>query len=120
MTCPAREANRSSEYRGMPRHAEVMKQVVVFDKGGISYSGKDRPAPKVLVLRCSIRSTDHDYGRSPRIQGWSAQGQKRHGIYELVGNQLKMYGSRQDEAVEFKAPPTAVCFLDGRSDARTI
>ena len=86
------------EYQGVPQMpADVMKQVtIVFDKSEyfLYFKDKDRNGePKALVL--AVLNVALDPTTSPRsitfeFKDGPLKGQKRHGIYELVGNQLKM------------------------------
>ena len=83
--------------------AEVMQQVtVVFDKSEYHLYFKDEkaigPNGKPVVLRLALANVALDVSTSPRTITFEFaegpfKGQKRHGIYELAGNQLKMcYG----------------------------
>lgn len=110
------------EYQGVPQMpADVMKQVtVVFDKSEYYLyfveKGKDGQ-PK--ALRLALANIVLDQGTSPKsitfeFADGPLKGQKRHGIYELAGNQLKLcYGpSDKPMPTEFKAPPGSGYFLE--------
>ncbi|MFO0821986.1 MAG: TIGR03067 domain-containing protein [Gemmataceae bacterium] len=110
------------EYEGSPQMpADVMKQVtVVFDKNEYHLyfvdKGKDGQ-PKVLKL--AVANIALDPTSSPKTMTFEFaegpfKGQKRHGIYELAGNQLKMcYGPvEKPKPTEFKSPPNSGVFLE--------
>jgi len=110
------------EYEGVPQMpAEVMKQVtVVFDKNEyyLYFKDKDREGkPKALVL--ALLNVTLDETTSPKsiifeFKDGPLKGQQRHGIYELVGNQLKMcYGAAdKPKPSEFKSPANSGYFLE--------
>jgi uncharacterized protein (TIGR03067 family) len=110
------------EFQGVPQMpADVMKQVtVVFDKNEyyLYFVDKDRMGqPK--VLRLALANIVVDQATSPKsitfeFADGPLKGQKRHGIYELAGNQLKMcYGpSDKPKPTEFKAPANSGYFLE--------
>jgi uncharacterized protein (TIGR03067 family) len=110
------------EYQGVPQMpADVMKQVtVVFDKSEyfLYFKDKDRSGePKALVL--AVLNITLDPTTSPRsitfeFKDGPLKGQKRHGIYELAGNQLKLCYGPADKAkpTEFKAPANSGYFLE--------
>jgi uncharacterized protein (TIGR03067 family) len=110
------------EYQGTPQMpADLMKQVtVVFDKNEYYLyfvdKGKDGQ-PK--VLRLALANIALDPSTSPKTITFEFadgpfKGQKRHGIYELAGNQLKLcYGpTDKPKPAEFKAAPNSGCFLE--------
>lgn len=110
------------EYQGVPQMpTDVMKQVTaVFDKSEYHLyfldKGKDGE-PK--VLRLALANVSLDQATNPKsitfeFADGPLRGQKRHGIYELAGNQLKMcYGpSEKPKPTEFKAPPGSGYFLE--------
>jgi uncharacterized protein (TIGR03067 family) len=110
------------EYEGASQmSADVMKQVtVVFDKNEyfLYFKDKDRNGqPKALVL--ALLNVSLDPTTSPKsiafeFKDGPYKGQRRHGIYELVGNQLKMcYGpGDKPKPTEFKAPANSGFFLE--------
>jgi uncharacterized protein (TIGR03067 family) len=110
------------EYEGVPQMpADVMKQVtVVFDKNEyyLYFKDKDREGkPKALVL--ALLNVTLDETTSPKsitfeFKDGPLKGQKRHGIYELVGNQLKMcYGAAEKpKPTEFKSAANSGYFLE--------
>jgi uncharacterized protein (TIGR03067 family) len=110
------------EREGTPQMLpEQMKQVtVVFDKNEyyLYFKDKDREG-KSKVLLLALLNVTLDPSTSPKsitfeFKDGPLKGQKRHGIYELAGNQLKMcYGpSDKSKPVEFKAPPNSGYFLE--------
>jgi len=110
------------DYQGMPQMpADQMKQVtVVFDKNEyyLYFKDKDRNGqPKVLLL--ALLAVSLDSSTSPKtitfeFKDGPFKGQKRHGIYELAGNQLKLcYGpSDKTKPTEFKSPVNSGYFLE--------
>jgi uncharacterized protein (TIGR03067 family) len=110
------------EFEGTPQMpADVMKQVtVVFDKNEYHLyfvdHGKDGQ-PK--VLRLALANIALDQTTNPKSITFEFaegpfKGQKRHGIYELAGNQLKMcYGAvDKPKPTEFKSAPKSGYFLE--------
>lgn len=110
------------EYQGVPQMpADVMKQItVVFDHSEYYLyfvdKGKDGQ-PK--VLRLALANITLDPSTTPKsitfeFADGPLKGQKRHGIYELAGNQLKLcYGpAEKPRPSEFKAPPGSGYFLE--------
>lgn len=110
------------EYQGVPQmSADVMKQItVVFDQSEYFLyfvdKGKDGQ-PK--VLRLALANITLDSSSNPKsitfeFADGPLKGQKRHGIYELAGNQLKLcYGpAEKPRPTEFKAPPGSGYFLE--------
>ncbi len=110
------------EYQGesqMP--ADLMKQVtVVFDKNEYHLyfvdKGKDGQ-PK--ILRLAVANIALDPTTTPKsitfeFADGPFKGQKRHGIYELAGNQLKLcYGPvEKAKPAMFKAPAESGFFLE--------
>lgn len=110
------------EYEGTPQMpADVMSQVtVVFDQSEYFLYFVDRNrdgTPKVLLLAkamISLDPTTNPKSITFEFADGPLKGQKRHGIYELAGNQLKMcYGpSDKPKPTEFKAPPKSGYFLE--------
>ena len=110
------------EYEGSPQMpADVMKQVTaVFDKNEyfLYFVDKGRDGqPK--VLRLAHASVGLDTTTGPRsitfeFADGPLKGQKRHGIYEIAGNQLKLcYGpADKPRPTDFKAPPKSGYFLE--------
>ena len=110
------------EYQGDPQMpADVMKQVtVVFDKSEyfLYFVDKGRDGqPKVLLL--TVANVVLDETTKPKsitfeFKDGPYKGHKRHGIYELAGNQLKLcYGpTDKPKPTEFKAPANSGYFLE--------
>jgi uncharacterized protein (TIGR03067 family) len=110
------------EFEGTPQMtADVMKQVtVVFDKNEyyLYFKDKNRDGqPKALVL--ALLTVTLDPTTSPKsihfeFKDGPLKGQKRHGIYELAGNQLKLcYGpADRPKPTEFKSPANSGYFLE--------
>lgn len=110
------------EYEGKAQiPAEVMKQVTsVFDKTEyhLYFVDKEKPGqPKVLKL--AVANIGLDATTVPRTITFEFaegpyKGQKRHGIYEIAGNQLKMcYGPvEKPKPTEFKAGANSGFFLE--------
>jgi uncharacterized protein (TIGR03067 family) len=110
------------EYQGesqMP--TDVMKQVTaVYDKSELYLyfvdKGRDGQ-PKVLLL--TVANVVMDETTRPKsitfeFKDGPYKGHKRHGIYELAGNQLKLcYGpTEKPKPTEFKAPANSGYFLE--------
>lgn len=110
------------EYEGVSQMSpDVMKQVtVVFDKNEYYLYFKDKDQmgqPKALVL--ALLNVSLDPTTSPKsiffeFKEGPLKGQRRHGIYELAGNQLKMcYGPNdKPKPADFKAPANSGYFLE--------
>jgi uncharacterized protein (TIGR03067 family) len=110
------------EYESSPQMtADIMKQVTgVFDKNEyfLYFVEPDRDGqPK--VLRLARATFTLDMTTTPRsiifeFADGPFKGQKRHGIYEIAGNQLKLcYGpTDKPKPTEFKAPPKSGYFLE--------
>jgi uncharacterized protein (TIGR03067 family) len=110
------------EFEGKPQMpTELMKQVtVVFDKSEyylyfVDRSKEGQPKP----LRLALANVTLDQAATPKAITFEFadgpfKGQKRHGIYELAGNQLKMcYGpAEKPRPTEFKAPANSGYFLE--------
>lgn len=110
------------EFQGVPQMpADVMKQVtVVFDKNEYHLyfvdKGKDGQ-PKVLKL--AVANIGLDATTNPKTMTFEFadgpfKGQKRHGIYEIAGNQLKMcYGpADKPKPTKFEATANSGFFLE--------
>ena len=100
---------------------EVMKQVtVVFDKNEyhLYFVDKGRDGqPKVLRLAQANIALDGTTGPKSIMFEFAdgpLKGQKRHGIYEVAGNQLKLcYGPvEKPKPVKFEAPAKSGYFLE--------
>ncbi len=110
------------EYEGVPQMpADVMKQVtVVFDKAEYHLYFVDKTKdgqPK--VLRLALANIGLDSTTSPKSMTFEFaegpfKGQKRHGIYEIAGNQLKMCYGPVDKAkpTVFKANANSGFFME--------
>jgi len=100
--------------------AEEMKKVTaVFDQTEyhLYYADKDVNPPKVLKLAVMNVSLDESTKPKSIVFEYAAgplKGQKRHGIYELAGNQLKLcYGpADKPKPVAFAAPEKSGYFFE--------
>lgn len=100
--------------------AEEMKKVtVVFDQSEyhLYFADKDVTPPKVLKL--AVMNVTLDESTKPKsitfeYAAGPLKGQKRHGIYELAGNQLKLcYGpGDKPKPTTFAAPEKSGYFLE--------
>ena len=112
------------EYQGVPQiPGEVMSQVtVVFDKTEYHLYFKDKEPDKdgkPRVYRLALANIALDQSTSPKSITFEFaegpfKGQKRHGIYEIAGNQLKMcYGpTDKPKPATFSAPTGSGLFLE--------
>jgi uncharacterized protein (TIGR03067 family) len=112
------------EYQGVPQMpADVMKQVTVdFDMNEyyLYFKAKEPDKEgKPKVFRLALATVSLDQSTSPKsivfeFADGPLKGQKRHGIYELAGNQLRLcYGpADKPKPTEFKAPPNSGYFLE--------
>ena len=112
------------EYQGVPQMpADVMKQVtVVYDKNEYHLYFKDKELDKdgkPKVFRLALATVSLDQSTTPKtivfeFADGPLKGQKRHGIYELAGNQLRLcYGPvDKPKPTEFKAPANSGYFLE--------
>lgn len=109
------------EFEGKPQmSAEEMKKITtVFDQAEyhLYYADKDVNPPKVLKL--AVMNVTMDGSTNPKsitfeYASGPLKGQKRHGIYELAGNQLKLcYGpSEKPKPASFAAPEKSGYFLE--------
>ncbi len=110
------------EYQGTPQMtAEVMKQITavyeqdqyflyLLDKGR---DGKTRPVV-IAAVQIALDPTTQPKSITFTFQDGPLKGQKRHGIYELAGNQLKLcYGpAEKPRPTAFAAPPGSGYFLE--------
>ena len=100
--------------------ADVMKQVtVVFDRTNTTCTSWTRADGQPKVLRLALANIALDETTGPKsitfeFATGELKGQKRHGIYEIAGNQLKLcYGPvDKPKPTEFKAPPKSGFFLE--------
>ena len=100
--------------------AEEMKKITtVFDLSEyhLYFADKDVTPPKVLKL--AVMNVTLDESTKPKsitfeYASGPLKGQKRHGIYELAGNQLKLcYGSAdKPKPAAFAAPEKSGHFLE--------
>ena len=100
--------------------AEEMQKVTgVYDQSEyhLYYADKTQTPPKVLKL--AVMNVTLDPSTNPKTITFEfakgpLQGQKRHGIYELAGNQLKMcYGpAEKPKPTSFQAPANSGYFLE--------
>jgi uncharacterized protein (TIGR03067 family) len=109
------------EYQGSPQMPiEVMKQVTgVYDKSEyfLYFVDKKDGKPDVLLLaqaNITLDPTSNPKGISFEFADGPLKGVKRHGIYEIAGNQLKLcYGpSDRPKPTEFKSMPGNGYFLE--------
>jgi uncharacterized protein (TIGR03067 family) len=110
------------EYEGEPQMpADLMKQVTtVFDKSEyhLYFVDKDKGGqPK--VLRLAMATVALDPSTNPKTITFTfadgpMKGEKRHGVYELAGNQLKLcYGPADKPRPNvFAAPAKSGYFLE--------
>jgi uncharacterized protein (TIGR03067 family) len=110
------------DHQGVPQMTpDLMKQVtVVFDKHEyhLYFVDKDKNG-KPKPLRLALANVRLDQTTSPKsitfeFADGPYKGEKRHGIYELAGNQLKLcYGpSDKPKPTEFKSPANSGYFLE--------
>lgn len=100
--------------------AEEMKKVTaVFDQAEyhLYFADKDVTPPKVLKL--AVMNVSLDENTKPKsitfeYASGPLKGQKRHGIYELAGNQLKLcYGpGDKPKPTAFATPEKSGYFLE--------
>ncbi|MCS7020437.1 MAG: TIGR03067 domain-containing protein [Gemmataceae bacterium] len=110
------------EYEGRPQMTpEVMKQITaVFDQNDYTLyfadKGKDGQARAIVLatVQVTLDPTTQPKGITFEFKEGPLKGQKRHGIYELAGNQLKLcYGpAERPRPQEFRAPPGSGYFLE--------
>ncbi len=112
------------EFQGVPQMpTDVMKQVtVVYDKSEYHLYFKEKEPDKngkPVVFRLALANISLDPSTTPKsivfeFADGALKGEKRHGIYELAGNQLKLcYGpSDKPKPTEFKAPAASGYFLE--------
>ncbi|MCI0703945.1 MAG: TIGR03067 domain-containing protein [Planctomycetia bacterium] len=102
---------------------ELMKQVtVVVDKSEYHLYFKEKELDKEgkpIVFRLALANIALDEKASPKTITFEFaegpfKGQKRHGIYELAGNQLKMcYGpTDKPRPTKFESPAKSGYFLE--------
>src|SRR5262249_61876873 len=88
------------EFEGKPKMtADQMKQItVVIENAEYHLYFVDRSGPEPMPLRLALMNITVDGSTNPKsiVMEFAAgplKGQKRHGIYEVAGNQLKLcYG----------------------------
>jgi len=112
------------ELEGVPQmSADLMAQLtVVFDKSEYHLYFKEKELGKngqPVIFRLALANVVLDDSTKPKsitfeFADGALKGQKRHGIYELAGNQLKMcYGpADKPKPTEFKAPANSKLFLE--------
>jgi uncharacterized protein (TIGR03067 family) len=102
---------------------DIMKQVtVVFDKSEYFLYFKDSKTDKdgkPIVLRLALANVALDATTAPKTITFEfaegeLKGKKRHGIYELSGNQLKLcYGpAEKPKPTKFESPANSGYFLE--------
>jgi uncharacterized protein (TIGR03067 family) len=109
------------EYKGVPQvPPEKMKQITgVYDKDNYFLYFVDRSQGGTPdIQRTEFKITLEQNSNPKRItfeflEG-ALKGVKRHGIYELAGNQLKLCLCSTDQPcpTEFKSTPANGCFLE--------
>jgi uncharacterized protein (TIGR03067 family) len=109
------------EFEAKPQmSAEEMNKVTsVYDQAEyhLYYADKSVNPPKVLklaVMNVSLDSSTSPKSISFEYASGPLKGQKRHGIYELAGNQLKLcYGpGDKPKPTTFSAPDKSGYFLE--------
>lgn len=99
---------------------EVLRQLTaVFDHAEYHLYFVDRATPTPRVLKLAIANLTLDPTTTPKSVTFEFatgeyKGQKRHGIYEVSGNELKMcYGKvNQPKPTKFDAPAKSGLYLE--------
>jgi uncharacterized protein (TIGR03067 family) len=103
----------SVQYEGKPQMTpdEMTKVTAVFDQAEyhLYYADKTKTPPTVLklaVMNVTIDSTTTPKSIAFEYAAGPLKGQKRHGIYEVAGNELKLcYGpAEKPKPTQFAAP----------------
>ena len=106
------------EFENKPQmSAEEMKKVtVVFDQAEyhLYYKDTGKEPIKLAVMNVSLDSSTTPKSISFEFAAGALKGQKRHGIYELAGNQLKLcYGPvEKPKPTTFAAPEKSGYFFE--------
>jgi uncharacterized protein (TIGR03067 family) len=109
------------EFEGKPQMtADQMQNVtVVIENAEYHLYFVDRTGPEPRPLRLALVNVSLDPTTTPKtiVMEFAAgplKGQKRHGIYEVTGNQLKLcYGPQEKpKPTAFVAPPNSGYFLE--------
>ena len=105
------------EFESKPQmSAEEMKKItVVFDQNEyhLYYKDAGKEPLKLALMNVSLDSSTNPKTIAFEFAAGALKGQKRHGIYELAGNQLKLcYGPvEKPKPVNFAAPEKSGYFL---------
>ncbi len=112
----------SVEYEGKPQMtADQMKQVtVVFDQNEyhLYFVDKDKTGAakplRLALMNVVVDGTTNPKSITFEFAEGALKGQKRHGVFEVAGNQLKMcYGpAEKPKPTSFSAPPNSGLFLE--------
>ncbi len=112
----------SVEFEGKPQMtADEMKKITaVYDQSEYHLYFKDSVKdPAAGPLKLALMNVNLDSGTSPKsftfeFTAGPLKGQKRHGIYEIAGNQLKLcYGPvERPRPTQFSAPAKSGLFLE--------
>ena len=106
------------EFEAKPQmSAEEMKKVtVVFDQSEyhLYYKDAGKEAIKLALMNVTLDSSTSPKSISFEFAAGALKGQKRHGIYELAGNQLKLcYGpAEKAKPTTFAAPEKSGYYLE--------
>ena len=106
------------EFEGKPQmSADEMKKVtVVFDQAEyhLYYKDTGKEAIKLALMNVALDSSTSPKSISFEFAAGVLKGQKRHGIYELAGNQLKLCYCPADKAkpTTFVAPKDSGYFFE--------
>jgi uncharacterized protein (TIGR03067 family) len=112
------------EFQGVAQMtADEMTQITaVYDKSEYHLYFKEKEGDKggkPRVYRVALANVELDPTTSPKsitfvVADGPFKGQRRHGIYELAGNQLRLcYGpSERPKPTEFKSPASSGYFLE--------
>ena len=98
---------------------EMAKLTGVFDRNEyhLYYADKSKSPPTVLklaVMTVALDPTTSPKGITFEFTSGALKGQKRHGIYEVAGNELKLcYGpAERPRPTQFAAPAKSGYFLE--------
>ncbi len=98
---------------------EMAKLTAVFDQNEyhLYYADKSKTPPTVLklaVMTVALDPTTTPKGITFEFSGGNLKGQKRHGVYEVAGNELKLcYGpAERPRPTQFAAPAGSGYFLE--------
>lgn len=99
---------------------EVLQQLTsVFDKAEYHLYFVDKATPMPRVLKLAVANLILDHTTTPKSISFEfaegkLKGQKRHGIYEISGNELKMCYGEADKPrpTKFEAPAKSGLYLE--------